>query len=536
MSDWFPFFLPLCGLLWSVTGAFMLLVLIVAARGDRASSAGEPSAEELAAATASLRAGFGWSRHLARLSGPFWFFVGLATLWFSDWRAPWILPAVGLFWMLSGAWTTLSASRREYQETDAETVSAALAAASTADGRRRLRRQQLVTGTLLICLGIPTLWFSGIRVGSAPVAVSRSVEDDSRLAEIVRQQIELDFTRHGRVGLVVGAIAGNEEVLLGFGTRRLGDSRPPDQDTLFEIGSISKVFTGILLAQRIESGVLDLNDRVADLLPDGWVLSPAARGVTLQHCTTHSSGLPRLPANLTGFAGAFSSLFGGDPYRDYSESAFREALATTELEFESSTRSLYSNFAVGLLGFVLATQSQTNFESLVVSEICRPLGMHDTAVSGDPKPIGELREQYRATLRLGPVMIALRSDDWRLPDHLAGAGGLRSTGRDMLTFLKANVGRLSSPLNAAIQRSHEELVRADMRIGMNWIHSIERGNLPKVIWHNGGTGGYSTYLGFTDDGRYGVFVLSNSAGSVDTLAVEILEALNQKYAQSSGGR
>lgn len=284
------------------------------------------------------------------------------------------------------------------------------------------------------------LWFSGIRVGAAPVAASRPVDDESGLAEIVRQQVERDFTRHGRVGLVVGVVAGDEEVLLGFGERRLGDSRPPDADTLFEIGSITKVFTGTLLAQRIENGELKLDDRVAELLPEDWVLSPAAREITLRHCTTHTSGLPRLPANLIGFAGVF------------------------------------------------------------------------------------------------PVMIALGNDEWRLPNHLAGAGGIRSTGRDMLTFLRANMGRLPPPLDAAIDRSHQELHRAEMRMGMNWIHSFKSGLSRRVIWHNGGTGGFSTYLGFTDDRQYGVFVLSNTASSVDTLAVDILEALDQEYAQGGQAR
>jgi CubicO group peptidase (beta-lactamase class C family) len=98
------------------------------------------------------------------------------------------------------------------------------------------------------------VYFSGIRVGASPAVVSQPREEDGRLAEIVTQHAERAFEQKGHIGLVVGAIAKGEEILLGFGARRVGDSQAPDADTVFEIGSISKVFTGILLAQRIESG------------------------------------------------------------------------------------------------------------------------------------------------------------------------------------------------------------------------------------------------------------------------------------------
>jgi serine-type D-Ala-D-Ala carboxypeptidase/endopeptidase len=111
----------------------------------------------------------------------------------------------------------------------------------------------------------------------------------------------------------------------------------------------------------------------------------------------------------------------------------------------------------------------------------------------------------------------------------------------MLTFLKANMERLPTPLDPAIRRSHQELFQAEMTMGMNWIHSFQSldSDLPrKVIWHNGGTGGFSTYLGFTEDRQFGVFVLSNTAVGVDALAKEILKALVREYEprQPQGGR
>ena len=311
-------------------------------------------------------------------------------------------------------------------------------------------------------------------------------------------------------------------------------SQPPDADTVFEIGSITKTFTGILLAQRIENGELKLDDHVADLLPEGWSLPESAREITLRHCTTHTSGFPRLPANLLSFSVVSRQLFGGDPYRDYSEEQFRDALATVELESEPGTERSYSNFAVGLLGFVLATQNGSDYETLVTNEICKPLGMHKTVITNDAWHRENMPVKYRSALKLGPAMIALESDEWQLPNHLAGAGAIRSTGRDMMTFLKANMGLISTPFDAAIQRSHQELFQecADKAMGMNWVRSFESDISQNIIWHNGGTNGFKSYLGFTEDHQFGVFALSNTDVDVDVLAVGILKALVQEYAPS----
>jgi CubicO group peptidase (beta-lactamase class C family) len=265
--------------------------------------------------------------------------------------------------------------------------------------------------------------------------------------------------------------------------------------------------------------------------PEGWSLSKSAREVTLRHCTTHTSGFPQLPANLLGVSGVFRLLFGGDPYRDYSEEKFRHALATVELEFKPGTKSSYSNFAVGLLGFVLARQNGSDYETLVTSKLCQPLGMQRTVITNDEWHRDHMPAEYRSVLKLGPVSFALESDEWRLPNHLAGAGAIRSTGRDMMTFLKANMGLIPTPIDAAIRRSHQELFQfAGQAIGMNWIRSFESTISQNIIWHNGGTGGFRTYLGFTEDRPFGVFVLSNTAISVDALARAILKALVREYA------
>ena len=352
------------------------------------------------------------------------------------------------------------------------------------------------------------------------------------LANVVTQ-VGDHAIKAGQVGLVIGAIADGEEVLSGFGALEIGGTRPPDADTVFEIGSISKVFTGILLARAIEDGTLNLDDRIADLLPDGWTLPEPARGITLRHCTTHTSGLPRIPANLLGFADSLRCLLlGTDPYRHYTEESFHEALASVRLDHEPGTKFAYSNFAVGLLGFVLARQKGADYETLVKNAICQPLGMVDTVITDQERVAPRLATPYRLVLKLGQKGFGLTSDEWWMPNHLAGAGALRSTGRDMLMFLKANMGLVATPLDAALRRSHGELFSDtdQMTLGMNWIRTFDDDLAQNIVWHNGGTGGFRTYLGFTEDRRVGVFVLGNSAHSVDSLAIEILKSLAREQA------
>jgi len=479
MNNLLPFFVVGCGLLLSVLGASRRLATFRA--GGGVGPAGEPTLDSSSA----VKVKAPMILRIKRIGGTFWFCLGIATIWFSGIRdsriqpAAWIWLCVGLVWVVIGASEVLSTARR------------------------RVRRQLLS-------------------------------EENGRLAEIVTQHVERAFPE-GHVGLVVGVIAGDEEILLGYGACQVGGSQPPDADTVFEIGSISKAFTGILLAQRIESGELELDDRIAELLPEGWSLSESAREITLRHCTSHTSGFPRLPANLLGISEVFRLLFGGDPYRHYSEEEFRKALATVKLKSEPGTVWGYSNFAAGLLGFVLATQEGSDYETLVTSKICQPLGMDRTVITNDEWHREHMPAKYRSILKLGPASIGLGSNEWQLPNHLAGAGAIRSTGRDMMTFLKANMGLIPTPIDAAIQRSHQELFqeRADRAMGMNWIRSFESSISQNIIWHNGGTGGFRTYLGFTEDHQFGIFALSNTAIFVDALSIEILKALVREYGSSS---
>jgi CubicO group peptidase (beta-lactamase class C family) len=142
-------------------------------------------------------------------------------------------------------------------------------------------------------------------------------------------------------------------------------------------------------------------------------------------------------------------------------------------------------------------------------------------------------QPYRAVWRCGLLVVALRSDPWFVGNPLGGAGALRSTASDMLKYLKANMRPEGQPPAHAHRESHQVLFKEDeyTTIGMNWIHLQSLKLQQPLIWHNGGTGGFRSFLGFTEEGRFGALILSNTSDDVDQLAIALLSDLTGKPAQ-----
>ena len=232
-------------------------------------------------------------------------------------------------------------------------------------------------------------------------------------------------------------------------------------------------------------------------------------------------GVVNRNGEIIQFNDRFTQVFG------YTEADLLNAVRTVKLQSKPGTKSCYSNFGMTLLGHLLATTAGTSYEALVKQEVCLPLGMKDTTVTLDGTQAPRAAQAYRAVFRCGPLVLALRSDPWSGASHLGGAGALRSTATDMLKYLQANMHPEGQPLEHALSESHRKLFQEDERtaFGMNWILSQSKRLQRPIIWHNGGTGGFRSFLGFTGDSRWGVLVLSNSGEDVDGLAIELLRDL-----------
>lgn len=318
-------------------------------------------------------------------------------------------------------------------------------------------------------------------------------------------------------GVAVGLYHDGQSQVVGLGETRLGNGRPPSGDTLFETGSITKVFTGTLLALADQSGRLQESTPLRELLPAGITVPQLGEEpIRLKHLAAHTSGLPRIPDNMHPKDIA-------DPYAGYDEAMLFAFLDTHTLRRTAGTEYEYSNLAAGLLGQLLARAWKTDYASLVQEQLFEPLHMKDTRVVLSPAQEARFATGYRA----GGLFQQLKAHKpWDFA-VLAGAGGVRSSVDDLLLWVRACLGEGPPAIVAAIAYAAQP--RFDLpgggAVGLGW-HRMPLGEgLPTVIWHNGETGGYHAFLGFVPEWKAGIVVLGNSAFNFDGQALEILRAL-----------
>ena len=295
---------------------------------------------------------------------------------------------------------------------------------------------------------------------------------------------------------------------------------PDGPHSIFEIGSITKVFTATLLADMAGEGLVGLDDPVQPHLPSGLRMPERGRPITLEDLATHRSGLPRLPKVGRRFVLAATTRDRRDPYARIDPARLEAAIGRTPPRRAPGERFRYSNYAVGLLGHLLARRAGTGYERLVRARICEPLGLADTWV--------QTPERERGRVATPHDRFGRETGHWHLA-ALAGAGGLRSTAADLLAFLALQAGREEGGLAAAAretQRRRGDAGRAG--IGLGWMILPEGLRFPwrrlpaDVLFHEGGTGGFRSFAAVVPATGASVVVLANQARSVSRLGMQAL--------------
>lgn len=337
-----------------------------------------------------------------------------------------------------------------------------------------------------------------------------AIPDDAAIKAILAQRID---TERRNVGIVVGVVEPAGRRVVAHGTFAVRDTRRVDGDTVFEIGSITKVFTALLLTDMVERGEVRLDDPVAKYLPPAVkVPERDGRVITLQDLSTHTSALPRMPQN-------FRPANPANPYADYTVAQMYEFVSGYMLPRAIGQEFEYSNLAVGLLGHTLALRAGTDYETLVRNRILAPLRMTDTSIV--------LSAAQQARLARGHNQKLEPAANWDLPTF-AGAGALRSTVNDMLRFLSAFTGGEAAGLKPAIARMRSverPSASPNMVSALGW-QILKRPDL-EIVWHNGGTGGYRSFMGFVPSRGVGVVVLSNMSSDtngVDDIGMHLLDS------------
>lgn len=288
-------------------------------------------------------------------------------------------------------------------------------------------------------------------------------------------------------------------------------------DSIFEIGSISKTFTGLVLAQMVVQKKVTLDTSISALLPAGFVAKPEGAEITLVDLATQHSGLPRMPDN-------FKPQNPVNPYADYHAAQLQEFIGRHGVAKPADAAFLYSNLGFGLLGYGLSLRAGVSYGQLVATEVTGPLHMSDTGVTLSPEQSTRLIQGYDANFNPTPP--------WD-QDVFAGAGAIKSTAADMLTYLDGNLhpdkyasGAVAdSPAAtwpAAVALDHQ--VRANVtangntKIALAWFFNPKG----ESYFHSGGTGGYRSHVAFDPSQDRAIVVLYNR-DNMDPAAPQLVE-------------
>ena len=309
-------------------------------------------------------------------------------------------------------------------------------------------------------------------------------------------------------GLSVGYIEGEHYGIVHLGTANQAKEKANNL-TVYELGSISKLFTSLLLADAVVRGEIELN-AVADVANPAEIRFPSRDGTSIKwiDLSTHRSGLPRLPSNLP-----LTDLT--NPYRDYDSKKAAAFLSQYELPHKPGDSQEYSNFGVSVLGYLVAQKAGKSYQQLLRERIAQPLRMTDCTVS--------LNSDQTKRLATPHDKFGSATPPWTFAD-LPGAGGINATMRDMMRFAKAQLNPPSDKLGEAIELAWKQQRDADASgsaMGLGWLIWADG----QTRWHNGQTGGSHTALFINREFKCAVVVLCNTAvtNEVDLLAMQLIQ-------------
>ncbi|MCW3077926.1 MAG: beta-lactamase family protein [Bacteroidetes bacterium] len=330
---------------------------------------------------------------------------------------------------------------------------------------------------------------------------------DSMIDKVVRDYMQSPQN----CGLSIGISQNGKKYFYNYGEIKRRSKKSPSPSTIYEIGSLTKVFCGILFAQAVIEKKVKPTDDIRLYLPKGNYanLETSDHYIQLIHLANHTSGLPRIPENLKDQA-EFDPL---NPYKHYSRQLLFSYLEHVKLSTEPGSISEYSNLGMGLLGIILENVYGKPFEELITAKICQPYLLNNTRVilNSEQEPL--LAQGYNAG--------GTETPSWEL-NALVSAGGLKSTINDMITFLEKNIDEK----NEALKLSQQPTFNKGTEMAMGWqLLKTKSGNT--LTWHNGGTYGSSSFCGFIKEKNCAVAVLSNSGTTVDPIALAILRFLQK---------
>ena len=298
-----------------------------------------------------------------------------------------------------------------------------------------------------------------------------------------------------------------------YGIRRSQDTlrTVENKNKIYEIGSLTKVFTATLLANFVVDQKVHLEDPISD-----YIQINIEEPITLQQLANHTSGLPRLPSNLN-----LITADPDNPYKAYDKAKLNEYLnEEVALTTTPGTKYQYSNLGAGLLGYILSEKFTTPYGALLKEYIFDPYGMNATTT---------IKKDIETQLVVGLDKNGKETSNWDL-NVLEGAGSILSSTEDLSKFALAQFDTRNNVF--ALTRNPTFSVNKSMDIGLGW-HLLKTPSNDSWVWHNGGTGGYTSSMALDIEAENGVIILSNvsafnsAMGNIDNLCFGLMKTLTK---------
>lgn len=330
-------------------------------------------------------------------------------------------------------------------------------------------------------------------------------------------QIDDEIKKYPTHGLVVGVYKDGKTYIKGYGKINNESQTVPNGATVFQIASVSKLFTASTLQILSDEGLVNMDASLSELIGNTYPLSPKVQSITLRQLVTHTSGLPSVPKSLEAEVIKLvkEENLMQNPYSHLGSKTIFDYLKTADDTGKSGSFE-YSNYSMGLLGHILELKTKQPFEALVTQKLLAPLGMNNTAITLTPEMQTHLAQGY--TEDDEPAQL------WTFK-ALAGAGALSSSAEDMLKFVRANIEN-NTAISPSLKKMHAPQLKGDTGIGWMQAGTIDQwiGN-NSMIWHNGMVGGYASYVSIDTQAKTGLVILSNKALDVTMLGMMLTQTV-----------
>jgi CubicO group peptidase (beta-lactamase class C family) len=349
----------------------------------------------------------------------------------------------------------------------------------------------------------------GLSFYTLPIVATRKVflTDNlmkTKLDSSVQKAVTAYMSNENVSGLSVGVFQNGNMVAYNFGETKKGNNQLPTNETIYEIGSITKTFTGIILANNVQEGKVNLSDDIRKYLDGDFPnLQFSDKPIQLLHLSNHTSRLISQPT----IVGTRKDPF--DPAQPFSEKILSDILHNIKIDTLPGTKIDYSNFAVCILGHILEKVNKLSYEQLLDKYIFTPAKMTQSKIAFTNTDFLKYAQGYNTE---GDT-----TSYWR--NRLAEpAGGIRSTTKDMLLYVKA---QLEAKKETATWLSHQLTVGNNQRgKGLNWnISTTKKGYL--VLSHAGGTDGFSSLCLIYPELKSGIILLTNNGNHDDQAFYDI---------------